>query len=158
MVSERSAPIERAAAHRPPGDSPTVAVPGAVPYGDPVAPQKVEDVGAGDAWWTQVTKGRITPNPDHEQVIITADPGGGMVDQLIVDTICVQPQQGPPLLKILSEDNGECHLTWSPAGNYILQFDTSPDFNSPVSIAVSGSSTIYTAGISNKGFFQLVQP
>jgi len=140
---------------------PVVSVPGAVPYGDPVPRVMLEDLGLGDALWVEVTKWRIFPNPNHEQIVITADPWGSIVDQVVVDTICVPGSSIVPVITIIGYQNGVCHLSWSPAGSYILQFDTTPTFTSPVSIPVDSlqQEYFYDAGsATGKGYFRLVEP
>ena len=63
-------------------------------------------------------------------------------------------------LKILNFESGICHLTWSPADNYNLEFDISPYFNPPadiVELADTITEYYYDASAALKGFFRLVK-
>jgi len=50
----------------------------------------IEDVDTGGDWLLDVWVFRMTPNPCHEQVIITSNPDwGSVIDQVVIDTWCV---------------------------------------------------------------------
>ena len=61
-------------------------------------------------------------------------------------------------LQIISVENGMCHMKWSPAVNYTLQYFGSPGFESIIdSIDVGDTVTeyYYDAGAATSGFFRL---
>jgi hypothetical protein len=67
--------------------APTVAVPGAQFISSQTV--LVESDGVLGAWYLGQSIWHIEPNPFSEQIIVTSDSFGGMVDQIVVDTICV---------------------------------------------------------------------
>ena len=80
------------------GGAPIVDVPGA----QLVSSQTVlieEDI-MGMGWYLDQSVWRIEPNPSHEQVILTGDSGGSVIDQIVVDTYCV-PEPASIVLLIL---------------------------------------------------------
>lgn len=40
-------------------------------------------------WYLDLSKWRIEPNPAEEQIILTATGTGSLIDQIVVDTICI---------------------------------------------------------------------
>lgn len=73
--------------------APIVDVPAATMWDVPQY-QVVENVSTGGQWVVEMSQWRIYPNPDHEQIIITTDPmWGAVIDQIVVDTICI-PEPG----------------------------------------------------------------
>ncbi len=79
--------------------APDVDVPGAVfLYGDTAV---IETVATGGTWLLDLTVWRMEPNPNHERIIITADPGLSIVDQIVVDTRCV-PEPATMSLLVVS--------------------------------------------------------
>jgi len=78
---------------------PHVEVPGAVAING-IETQLIENVGTG-IWCTQVTKWRIFPNPLEEQIIIIGDQMGSLIDQIVVDTICVPEPSSIGLLTLV---------------------------------------------------------
>lgn len=67
--------------------APTVDVPGAEYLGGETV--LVEDAGLVK-WYLDLSKWRIEPNPAEEQIILTSHPSlGSMIDQIVVDTICI---------------------------------------------------------------------
>jgi len=67
--------------------APTVAVPGAQFISSQTV--LVELDGVLGAWYLDQSIWRIEPNPISEQIIVTSDSSGGVIDQIVVDTICV---------------------------------------------------------------------
>jgi len=70
------------------GGVPTIDVPGA----QFVSSQTTlieEDMMPGMGWYLDQSIWRIEPNPSHEQIILTGNPNGSVVDQIVVDTYCV---------------------------------------------------------------------
>ncbi len=64
-----------------------------------------------------------------------------------------------PTLQLVSVEGGICHLEWSPAANYYLEFDSLPRFDSHVSVPVAGPAIWYyfDAGAgATEGFSPLV--
>jgi hypothetical protein len=60
----------------------------------------VEDLGMG-GWLLDQSSWRIEPNPLSEQIIVTADPmWGSIVDQVVVNTICVPEPATTGLLAV----------------------------------------------------------
>lgn len=49
----------------------------------------VESVGTGGRWIASLTKWRIVPNPACEQVVITSDMFGSIIDEVEIDTLCI---------------------------------------------------------------------
>jgi len=47
-----------------------------------------EDI-MGMGWYLDQSVWRIEPNPSHEKVILTGDPWGSVIDQIVVDTYCI---------------------------------------------------------------------
>jgi hypothetical protein len=68
--------------------APIISIPGATYLGGET--RTVESTTGGGAWLLGLSKWRIEPNPAHEQVMVTSDPQwGSVVDQIVIDTICV---------------------------------------------------------------------
>ena len=66
--------------------------------------------------------------------------------------------QKPPELPVLSISRPAENLyriTWSPAGSYDLEFDTSPLFTSPVATDVTGLTQYDYPTTEDAGFFRL---
>ena len=64
-----------------------------------------------------------------------------------------------PKLKIISVVSGVCHLEWTPAGSYYLEYDSSPGFPAQLdSVEVGNTITEYDydAGTATTGFFRLI--
>ena len=65
-----------------------------------------------------------------------------------------------PVLRITSVVAGVCHLEWSPAGNYRLDYDLSPAFPGPLDSVEIDASTIqhdYDSGTAPaRAFFRLI--
>jgi hypothetical protein len=68
--------------------APIVDVVGGTQVGDTVS-QLVESVPMWGQWWCDITTWRIEPNPTEETILITGDFMGSMIDQVVVDTVCV---------------------------------------------------------------------
>ena len=49
----------------------------------------LEEDGFGGGWYLEKSIWRIEPNPSHEQIILTGNLDGSLIDQIIVDTYCV---------------------------------------------------------------------
>jgi hypothetical protein len=70
-----------------------------VPGGSLLTQQErlVESVPTGGDWWCDVSRWRIDPSPDHEQVVFTTNPAwGAVIDDIVVDTVafdCHTPPQ-----------------------------------------------------------------
>jgi hypothetical protein len=71
--------------------APAVDVPGASLLGGET--RLIEHVSTGGDWFLDQTMWRIEPNPDHEQITVTADLSGSVIDQIVIDTICI-PEPG----------------------------------------------------------------
>jgi hypothetical protein len=68
---------------------PTVDVPGATCIGGQTG-LLVEDTGNGSGWFLDQSVWLIEPNPDYELVVLTSDvTWGSVIDQIVVDTICI---------------------------------------------------------------------
>jgi len=68
--------------------APTVEIPGASFVSGQT--DTVEQVATGGAWLCDLSVWRIEPNPTHEQIIIGSLPQfGAVIDQVVVDTICI---------------------------------------------------------------------
>jgi len=81
------------------GGVPTIDVPGA----QFVSSQTTlieEDMMPGMGWYLDQSIWRIEPNPSHEQIILTGNPNGSVVDQIVVDTYCV-PEPASMVLLML---------------------------------------------------------
>ena len=65
-----------------------------------------------------------------------------------------------PVLRITSVVNGLCHLEWSPAGSYYLDYDVGVAFSGPVDrVEVTEATTTYEYDCGESplaGFFRLV--
>jgi len=59
-----------------------------------------EDMIPGMGWYLYQSTWRIYPNPDHEQIILTGDINGSVIDQIVVDTYCVPEPASIVLLMI----------------------------------------------------------
>jgi hypothetical protein len=77
--------------------APSVSVPGASYLGGQTL--TVESIPTGGGWFLDLSKWRIEPNPSYEQILVTSSPLGSVVDQIVIDTICV-PE--PAMLGLLS--------------------------------------------------------
>lgn len=73
--------------HKDITDVPTVDVPGATPTGS--STQLVETVPDFGAWWVIITTWHIEPNPLEEVITITGNWNGSVIDQIVVDTLCI---------------------------------------------------------------------
>lgn len=74
-------------------------------------------------------------------------------------TVRVVAVPEPPTLDIVSVVGGIVHLSWSPAGNYTLQYSGSPGFDVVIDTAGVGDTVTgydYNVGTATKGFFRLV--
>lgn len=61
----------------------------------------IEDTGMGEGWYLNFSKWRIEPNPSWEEIIITSDAAwGSVIDQIVVDTICIPEPMSLALLAI----------------------------------------------------------
>ena len=70
------------------GGAPTVEIPGAELVS--CQTQLIEqDLMPGMGWYVFQSTWTISPNPDHEQIIITGDVNGSVIDQIVVDTYCI---------------------------------------------------------------------
>lgn len=79
------------------GGAPIVDVPGA----QLVSSQTVlieEDMMPGMGWYLDQSIWRIEPNPSYEQIILTGNPGGSVIDQIVVDTYCIPEPASMALL------------------------------------------------------------
>jgi hypothetical protein len=61
----------------------------------------------------------------------------------------------PPDLVISSAGGNMYHLSWAEAGPYDLEFDSSPDFNSPVAVDVTGLTEYDYYTEETQGIFRL---
>jgi len=116
----------------------------------------------GDGWRTRNYMLEVDPNPWSEVVEIEFWQYGGpqtatFIDQIVIDTLC---DPGIITLRILGVDNGICHLEWSPAGNYMLEYSDSPAFDSILGdVGVNDSVTEYYYDVGDtvtKSFFRLI--
>jgi hypothetical protein len=74
-------------------------------------------------------------------------------------TVRVVPVPGPVTLDIVSVNEGTCHLSWSPSGDYTLQYSDSLAFDSPINTVEVGETVTeydYHVGTAIRGFFRLV--
>jgi uncharacterized repeat protein (TIGR01451 family) len=74
--------------------------------------QLVESLPLG-GWWVDQTMWRLAPNPASETILIGGAFNGSVVEQIVVDTRCVEPGCPPDLL--VSADSGQCsktNVTW----------------------------------------------
>jgi len=79
---------------------PAVDVPGATYIGGQNG-LLVEDTGNGSGWYLDQSIWRIEPNPDHEQIVLVSDAmWGSIIDQIVVDTICIPEPATISLLAI----------------------------------------------------------
>ena len=60
----------------------------------------IEEDGALGAWYLEKSIWRIEPNPSHEQVILTGNPYGSVIDQIVVDTYCIPEPASMALLAL----------------------------------------------------------
>jgi len=67
--------------------APIVEVPGGVLLGG--ESRRIEIVPMWGEWWLDQTMWRIEPNPTQETILITGHDWGSMIDQVVVDTICI---------------------------------------------------------------------
>lgn len=80
--------------------APSVSVPGAQFVSGQTL--TLEAVQTGGSWLVDQSLWRIEPNPSSEQVIITSNPAwGGVVDQIVVDTICAPEPASLALLGLM---------------------------------------------------------
>ena len=64
-----------------------------------------------------------------------------------------------PGMEMSSLESGICHLEWTPAGSYYLEYDSSPTFLAPLDSVEIGDTITeydYDVGTATKGFFRLV--
>lgn len=64
-------------------------IPGATPYDEANWQEVIVDSDQLGVWKVWQSTWMMVPNPPHEQIIIMGDPFGSIIDQIIVDTICV---------------------------------------------------------------------
>jgi len=79
--------------------APVLNIPGATYLGG-VDHYLVENVGTGN-WFLDLLKFRIEPNPTEETIILTSDGlYGSLIDQIVIDTICVPEPMTMSLLAL----------------------------------------------------------
>ena len=72
------------------GGAPVVdMIPGATPYEEANWQEVIVDSDQLGVWKVWQSTWMMMPNPAFEEIIIMGDPAGSIIDQIIVDTICV---------------------------------------------------------------------
>ena len=64
-------------------------IPGATQYEEENWQEVIVDSDQLGVWKVWQSTWMMMPNPSHEQIILIGDPSGTIIDQVIVDTICV---------------------------------------------------------------------
>jgi hypothetical protein len=117
-----------------------VSIPGATLLGG--QRQLVVNGIANGGWWLDLTRWRLAPNPVSETILITSAFNGSVIDQVVVDTRCVDVVCPPDI--VASADPGQCSKA---SVTYVLPPVDGCAVTNIVCVPPSGSA--FLVGVSN---------